>query len=100
LFKTKKVDLKLRPQLSIVAGKQTLELAQISIENGVMVTDYLENDVFDLINTQVNLPLQLTTNSFDFEFGYTLNLPSALGNEPDLPITGYFNFYIAYMLDL
>ncbi len=100
LLKTKKVDLKLRPQLSIVAGQQTLELAQTTFQNGVMVTDYLGNDVFDLINTQVNLPLQLTTNSFDFELGYTLNLPSALDNESDLPTTGYFNLSIAYMLDL
>ena len=100
LLKTKKIVLKLRPQLNIVAGQQTLELAQTSFQNGVIVTDYLENDVFDLINTQVNLPLQLTTNSFDFELGYTLNLPSALDNESDLPTTGYFNLSIAYMLDL
>ncbi len=100
LLKTKKVVLKLRPQLSIVAGQQTLELAQTSFQNGTIVTDYLENDVFDLINTQVNFPLQLTTNSFDFELGYTLNLPSALDNESDLPTTGYFNLSIAYMLDL
>lgn len=100
LIKTKKVDLKLRPQLSIITGQQTLELAQTSFQNGMLVTNYLENDVFDLINTQLNLPLQFGIDSFDFEAGYTINFPSALDNESDLPTTGFFNLSVAYMIGL
>ncbi|MGB5668273.1 MAG: hypothetical protein WBM53_15665 [Maribacter sp.] len=100
LLKTKKVRFLLKPQLGIVAGEQTLELAQTSFQNGVLITDYLENDVFDLINTQINLPLQFSSNSFDIELGYIINFPSALVNESNLPVTGYFNFSLGYMLDL
>lgn len=100
LVKTKEMDLKLKPQLSFVAGQQTLELAQTSFQNGVQVTNYLENDVFDLINTQVNIPLQFSSNSFDMELGYSINFPSALANESNLPTTSYFNLSIGYMIDL
>jgi len=100
LLKTKEVGLKLIPQLSFVAGQQTLELAQTSFQNGELLTNYLENDVFDLINTQVNIPLQFSSNSFDVEMGYSINFPSALANESNLPITGYFNLSIGYMIDL
>ncbi|WP_303316784.1 hypothetical protein Q4Q34_08240 [Flavivirga abyssicola] len=100
LLKTKKSSLKLKPELNIVAGKQTFELAQTTIINGVPVTNYLENNVFNLINTQINIPLEFSTNSFEFEFGYNINLPSAIGTESNLNTTGFFNFSIAYLFDL
>lgn len=100
LLKTNKSTLKLRPELNFVAGKQTFELAQTYILNGVLTTDYLENDIFDLINTQINIPLEFSTNSFDFEFGYNINLPSAIGTESNLKATGFFNFSMAYLFDL
>ncbi|NMH88844.1 hypothetical protein [Flavivirga algicola] len=100
LFKTKKSTLALRPELNIIAAKQTFELAQINIENGVRIIDYLENEVFDLINTQISIPLEFSTHAFDFELGYNVNFPSAIGNEPNLHTTGFFNFSIAYLFDL
>lgn len=100
LLKNKKTSLKFKPQLNIVAGKQTIELARIVNQNGQLVTEYTENDVFDLINTQINLPLIFSTNSFDFEAGYNINFPNAIGNESDLKNTGFFNFSVGYLFDL
>lgn len=100
LLKTKRSSMKFKPQLSFVAGKQTFELAQTSFQNGQIVTNYLENEVFDLINTQINFPLQFSTSSFDFELGYNVNLPSELSFETNLKSTSYFNFSMAYMIDL
>ncbi|GAA3644037.1 hypothetical protein GCM10022397_31160 [Flavivirga jejuensis] len=100
LFKTKRSSLKLRPELNMVIGKQTFELGQIYIQNGVVTTEYLENDAFGLINTQINFPLEFSTNAFDFELGYNINLPSAIGTESNLNTTGFFNFSVAYMFDL
>ncbi len=100
LLKTKKSNLKFKPQLNIVAGKQTIELARIYNQDGQMLTEYTENDVFDLINTQINLPLQFSTNSFDFEAGYNINFPNALGDESNLKNTGFFNISIGYLIDL
>lgn len=100
LLKTKNARLRFKPQLSIVAGKQTFELSQTIVQNGELITDYIQNDVFDLINTQISLPLQFNSNSFDFELGYNFNIPSEIGDESNLKTTGYFNLSIAYLIDL
>lgn len=100
LLKTKKSNLKFKPQLNIIAGKQTIELARIVNQNAQLSTEYAENDVFDLINTQINLPLLYSTNSFDFEAGYIINFPNAIGDESNLKNTGFFSFSVGYLIDL
>jgi len=49
------------------------------------------NDIFDLLNTQINLPLTLASKSWDFELGYNINFPSAVGKETDLKVTNQYN---------
>ncbi|MDP3352985.1 MAG: hypothetical protein Q8S44_04520 [Flavobacteriaceae bacterium] len=100
LLKTKKANLALRPQLSIIAGKQTIELAQSYTRMGQVFTTYTTNDVFNLINTQLNIPLQFSANSFDFELGYNINFPNAIGNESNLKNTSFFNLRMGYLFDL
>jgi len=100
LLKTKKNSLNFKPQLNIIAGKQTIELARIYNQDGQILTEYTENDVFDLINTQINLPLLFSTKSFDFEAGYNINFPNALGDESNLKNTGFFNLSVGYLIDL
>ncbi|WP_139957888.1 hypothetical protein [Flavicella sediminum] len=90
LYKSKKHDLVLRPDISFVLAQQTIELVDTEISN----------EVFDLINTQFSIPLQYTINSFDFELGYTFNFPNALENDEDLHTTGFFNFSVAYLISL
>jgi hypothetical protein len=99
LLKSKNITLNLRPQLNITAGKQTIELSRFIIENGQPTTLTYSSDVFDLFNTQINIPLQLNVNSFDFEFGYSINFPSEIGNETDLKNTSFINFSVAYLID-
>ena len=100
LLKRHHSSLKFKPQLNIIAGKQTIELARIVNQGGQLLTEYTENDVFDLLNTQINLPLLYSTNSFDFEAGYNINFPNAIGDESNLKSTGFFNFSIGYLIDL
>lgn len=100
IIKTKKTQLDLKPQLNIVAGNQTIELARTFFNNGFPITVYTTNSTFDLINTQVNLPLELNYKSFDFELGYNINFPNALKGESNLKNTDYFNFSMAYLINL
>ncbi|WP_372795558.1 hypothetical protein [Lutibacter sp.] len=100
LLKTNKSSLKLKPQVSISAGKQTIDLARAYYFNGELVTEYFQNETFDLINTQLSIPLQYNVNSFDFEVEYTINLPHPIGEELELNTTGVVSFSIAYMIDL
>ncbi len=100
VLKVKTTHLKLSPQLSLIAGEQTFELAQISFQDGRLQVNYLEHDVFDLINTQINIPLQLDLNNFDIELGYNLNIPNPIGTESNLGTTSFFNLSIGYIFDL
>lgn len=100
LVKTSHYRLDFRPQFSLIAGDQTVELSRTYIQNGRIVTDYTTNKLFCLINKQLNLPLQFNGNSFDFELGYNLNFPSPIGTETGLKNTSYFNFSAAYLFDL
>ena len=101
LLKTKKHYLKFRPQLSIYTGTQIVDvLSSTTFQDDIIEELYTQNNIFGLINTQINLPLQYSTNSFDFELGYNLNFPSEIGDETNLKNTSFFNIGISYLLDL
>ena len=100
LAKQKKFALKFRPQISFLIAQQTIELEQLNTQGTVTTSEFIYNDIFDLLNTQINLPLTLNTKSWDFELGYNINFPSALESESNLDTTGYFNLSIGYLIDL
>lgn len=108
LLKNKKHYLRFRPQFSIVTGTQIVDLSGGSIQKvlenkaDAPLEDnaLLEDNVFGLINTQFNIPLQYSIGAFDFELGFNYNIPSELGNETDLKNTSFFNLGVAYMIDL
>ena len=100
LAKQKKFALKFRPQISFLIAQQTIALEQLLNQGGETTSEFIYNDIFDLLNTQINLPLTLNTKSWDFELGYNINFPSALESEPKLDTTGYFNLSIGYLIDL
>ena len=99
LYNAKKTSLKLRPQLNVLFGKHIVELSRNINIGGQIFTQYTQNNEAGLINTQINIPLQLNVDKYDFELGYTLNLPSALAGETNLNSNGTFNLSIAYMID-
>ncbi len=101
LVKTKKFNLKLRPQISLVAGQQTFfeERGTVIIE-GEEYINYSESDVFDMINTRFILPLQYSNSSMDIELGYNFNFPNELEGDPNLKNTNYFSLSLAYLFDL
>lgn len=96
LLKTKKHLVKIRPQLSFFIGTQIVDVLSDTTLQEAIVS---QNNVFGLINTQINFPIQYNTNSFDFELGYNLNFPAEIGTETDLKNTSFFNIGISYLLD-
>ncbi|PQV48187.1 hypothetical protein CLV33_10533 [Jejuia pallidilutea] len=95
----KHYSLKLRPQISFVIAQQTIALEQLNTQNEIPTIEYIYNDIFDLLNTQINIPLTLITKSWDFELGYNINFPSRLETEPELKTTGFVNLSIGYLID-
>ncbi|MBT4869453.1 MAG: hypothetical protein HOH06_03135 [Polaribacter sp.] len=98
--RTSSVAMRFRPSINFIIAKQTLAFPKIVFSNGVRVIETFSYGVFDLLNTQINLPFSVTSNSWDVELGYTINLPNAIVYEQDLKNTGFFSFSIGYMFDL
>lgn len=100
LTKQQNFVLKFRPQLNFLVAQQTIALAQLDTVGTDSIIEYEYNDIFDLLNTQLNLPFTLATKSWDFELGYNINFPSAVETESNLKTTSYFNISIGYLIDL
>ncbi|WP_129364701.1 hypothetical protein [Lutibacter sp. HS1-25] len=106
LLKTPKHSLKFRPQLSFITGTQLVDIGSLPLQKEALIKETQANDVnltsnvYALIYTQLNFPLQYNYKSLDFEVGYNLNIPNALENETDLKNTGFFNIAIGYLIDL
>ncbi len=100
IAKQKNFSLKLIPKLNFILAQQTIALEQLVGQGDQVTTEFVYNDIFDLLNTQINIPVSLTTKSWDFEFGYNINFPSALESESDLKTTSFFNISIGYLIDL
>ena len=86
-------EMSFNPQLSFLMSEQTIS-EQISY--GLFNTQTLDRDVFDLINTQISIPLELDIGNWDFQLSYNVNLPKALANESNISPSGYFSFSIGY----
>jgi len=100
ISRKKNFVLKFRPQIGFLFAQQTIALEQLNTQGNETTTEYIYNDIFDLLNTQLNLPIILATKSWDFELGYNINFPTAVETESDLNTTGFFNVSIGYLIDL
>jgi hypothetical protein len=100
LLKKNKFSLKLRPEISFIVVNQSISYQRIRLENGEPIIQTLNLDIFDLVNTQVNIPLSLSTKSWDFEIGYTTNFPNAVVADRKIDSTGFINISAGYFIDL
>lgn len=92
--------LRFRPSLNFIIAQQSITFQRpVRTPNGPRIVTFTQ-DIFDLLNTQITLPISLTTKSWDFELSFVQNLPKALPNETDLSNTNFFTFSVGYMLDL
>lgn len=97
IFENDRREMSFNPQLSFLMSEQTISE---QIASGFFNTQIIEREVFDLINTQISLPIQLDSGNWDFQLSYNINLPKALANESNLNPTGYFSFSIGYFSTL
>ena len=91
-----KWDLTFNPELSFLFSQQTVS-EQIS---SGFSPQQIEQDVFELINTKIEFPIELDFGSWDFEVSYNLNFPSPLISETNIINTSFFTFTIEYFVGL
>ena len=98
LLKEKTFSLRFRPQLNILVAQQTLALEELNSQS--QQAEFVNYDVFGLLNTQLNLPLSLVSKSWNFDIGYNINFPTAVATETDLKTTSYFSVSLGYLIKI
>ena len=91
-----KWDLTFNPELSFLFSQQTVS-EQIS---SGFSPQQIDQDVFELINTKIEFPIELDFGPWDFEVSYNLNFPSPLISETNIINTSFFTFTIGYFVGL
>lgn len=96
LIEDYKWDLTFNPELSFLFSQQTVS-EQIS---SGFSPQQIDQDVFELINTKIEFPIELDFGPWDFEVSYNLNFPNPLIGETNIINTSFFTFTIGYFVGL
>lgn len=99
IVKVGKFDkLSFKPELSFYFGSDaTIILKTTGIRNRPV---YYYGSAYGWMNTELSLPLILNFHDFDFEAGYNINFPRALGNHQSLKDVSTINISIGYIIGL
>lgn len=98
LIKGKGFSIKFVPRLSMIVAQQTIALEQLNSQTDE--TEFINYDVFDLLNTQLNLPISLISKSWNLDVGYNINFPNPVATETDLKNTSYFTVSLGYLINM
>jgi hypothetical protein len=97
LLASKSLDISIEPWVGIFWGNQTItELVRI----GFFQFQEVSTDVFQLLNTEVSIPIEFDFGKWDFEIDYTYAMPNALPGEEKPSNNGYFSISLGYLIGL
>ena len=97
LLESKSLDISIEPRVGIFWGNQTVtELVRI----GTFQFQEVSTDVFQLLNTEVSIPIAFDFGKWDFEIDYTYAMPNALPGEDKPNNNGYFSISLGYLIGL
>jgi hypothetical protein len=97
LLASKSLDISIEPRVGIFWGNQTItELVRI----GFFQFQEVSTDVFQLLNTEVSIPVEFDFGKWDFEIDYTYAMPNALPGEEKPSNNGYFSISLGYLIGL
>lgn len=86
------------PEVSAFLGSETVSTTKTNSQNTDQTTNL--KDVFSLLNTQLYVPLGLSIGNFDFEFSYSVNLPTTQDVNISYPLNTFYSVSIGYMLPI
>ena len=97
LLASKSLDISIEPRVGIFWGNQTItELVRI----GFFQFQEVSTDVFQLLNTEVSIPIEFDFGKWDFEIDYTYSMPNALPGEEKPSNNGYFSISLGYLIGI
>jgi hypothetical protein len=97
LLESKSLDVSIEPRVGVFWGNQTVtEFVHV----GIFQFEEVSMDVFQLLNTELTLPVAFDFGKWDFEIEYTFAIPNALPGEDDPTNNGYFTISLGYLIGL
>jgi hypothetical protein len=97
LLESKSLKISIEPRVGIFWGNQTVtELVRV----GIFQFEEVSTDVFQLLNTELSLPVAFDFGKWDFKIEYTFAIPNALPGEDDPTNNGYFTISLGYLIGL
>jgi len=99
LLDSKTFDISLQPRLGLFWGNQTVT-DFVSTGNRFNPFMIIDRNVFQLLNTEISVPVSFDFGNWDIELEYSYSIPNLLPNEEDLENIGYFSVTLGYLLGL
>lgn len=98
LVNEKKWSWRFSPALRFLWSQQLFTEEITSGRFGQFVTT-IEQEVFDLINVELEFPFNIDVGPWDATLSYQFNFPKSLPNEQAVENTSFFSFRLGYMID-
>lgn len=97
ILDSKAVDISIQPRFGLFWGNQTVsELVRVRPRQ----FEYVNTDYFQLLNTELSIPVEFDFGSWDIEVDYTFSSPNALPGEEGLKKNGFISFSVGCLLGL
>ncbi len=98
LLDTKTLDISIQPRLGLSWGSQTDR--QEFVRYRPYRIEVIDNDYFQLLNTELSIPVEFDFGNWDIEIDYTFSAPNPLPSEENLENTGFISFSVGYLIGL
>jgi hypothetical protein len=98
LLDTKSLDISIQPRFGLFWGSQTDR--QEFVRYRPYRTEYVATEYFQLLNTELSIPIEFDFGNWDLEIDYTFSLPNPLPSEEGLEKTGFLSFSVGYLINL
>lgn len=86
----------LRPEISAFYGPESILKETTAASDTTTSYEFVKE--YSLLNTQFYIPLNISVNNFDIEFGCSVNFPFTKDENASYPVTAYFSFSVGYFL--
>jgi hypothetical protein len=92
--------IRLEPEILAFIGSETVEYETNSGQQPDSQSLYVTEDAYGLLNTQFTMPVCIYLGDFDFELGYSVNMPVTQDENITYPVSSFFSFSIGYLFPL
>lgn len=97
ILESKSLDISIEPRIGVFWGNQTvIELVRV----GFLQFQEVSTEVFQILNTELSIPLEVDFGKWDFEIEYSYAIPNPLPGEDNLNNNGYFSISMGYLIGL